>query len=91
MNITQYRNKLKKYWELDFSLWKGTCYLIYKWQILMSCDRSNNDQYHISNKDEKMLINEMRYIDSIWNIYKIITVILHPIRSYRRFKMYWSL
>lgn len=91
MNITQYRNKLKKYWDLDFCLWKETCYIIYKWQMIISCDRHKNDQYSFSTLDEEMLIKEMKYVDNIWDIYKIITVILHPVRGYRRFKHYWTI
>lgn len=91
MNITQHRNKLKKFWNLDFTLWKETCYIIYKWQVLMTCDRNKNDQYSFSIIDENMIIKEMEYTDKILNMYKIITIILHPIRSYRRFKHFWTI
>lgn len=88
MNITQYRNKLKKYWDLDFAVWKERCFIIYKWVAIMSCDRVKNDQYNIGLEFEKMLINEIKYSDSLIDPYTILTIILHPIRSYRRYKLY---
>lgn len=90
MNITQYRNKLKKFW-VDFALWKETCYIIYKWQILMTCDRKKWDNYSISLDDGVMILREIKYTNKIWDVYKIITIILHPIRSYTRFKHYWAI
>lgn len=91
MNITQYRAKLKTFWDVDFVVWKEKCHIVYKWSILMTCDRSKNDQYSFSWDAWIMLVKEMKYRDKLWDFWKIVSIIRFPILSYKRYCKWYDL